>query len=624
MSPYVHALRSGALDVNGFPGTAHRRALRVRGLDRPPRQSCLTPAPSTPDSVEEPSPQVRARSRSPEGREAWRPTRAFAALAFTTLAARAQVAEAARPHGSVGPRLVGEAGEPRSWGKPPGCPQADRPRSHGWPCWRLVAGHTWKDYDDTLGYPGEGPQMPRSTPSAKSEALTLVTANVTSWSTGTGAGILASEVEVLVLQEVRLREDSLRAARSEAKRAKYHGTWAAAKRIGQRGPASSGLATLVCETRAFRAVAPDSPSPQWKEGRWTHTAIGAGGTHFHVINFYGWPQGTPDLWKNQNALWKKVFGHAAGLGNVPWVMAGDWNVIPDELWLPALAPRTSGWLPDVGSRRPTCFPVKGEPTEKDFSLVSHCLRAAVADYEFMPVGILPTHRAVRLTLNLGALREPLRSLRKPRTIPHPEPDQGPPQGTRGDEHSRGHRTPHRQAWVKPRVKAPGTQAMWDAWTKAAEGWLLGRAGIGPGEEGPYRGRGTAPVVRKRMPLPISTHQRNGEVHGRAKIWTAQTNRYRELARIRQEQRQHYGDILVGAIAANPPKERDPLWVQRDLKIVSGRATPEDLDGWAREATALADEENRRVTAARRKAWSDWVASSWNKSSGKVYICLVHD
>ena len=74
----------------------------------------------------------------------------------------------------------------------------------------------------------------------------------------------------------------------------------------------------------------------------------------------------------------------AGLGNVPWITAGDWNVTPDELWLPALAPRTSGWLPDVGSRRPTCFPVKGEPTEKDFFLVSHCLKAAVADYEFCP------------------------------------------------------------------------------------------------------------------------------------------------------------------------------------------------------------------------------------------------
>ena len=294
----LHALRSGALDVNGLPSAAHRGALRVRGLDRPPRQSCLTPARSTPDSVDEPSPRARTRSRSPEGQGAWRPARAFAALAFTALAAQAQVAEATRPQEATGTGLMSEAGVPWSWGRPTGCPQADRPRADGWPCWRLVARHAWRDHDDTLGYPGEGPQMPHSTPSAKSETLTLVTANVTSRSTGTGAGVLASEAEVLILQEVRLREDSLRAAKSEAKRAKYHGTWAAAKRTGQCGPASGGLATLVCETKAFRAVSPDSPGPQWKEGRWTHTAIGAGGTHFHVINLYGWPQGTPDLWKN--------------------------------------------------------------------------------------------------------------------------------------------------------------------------------------------------------------------------------------------------------------------------------------------------------------------------------------
>ena len=140
--------------------------------------------------------------------------------------------------------------------------------------------------------------------------------------------------------------------------------------------------------------------------------------------------------------------------------------------------------------------------------------------------------------------------------------------------------------------------MWDAWTKTAEDWLLERAGIGQGEEGPYRGRGMAPAVKKRMPLPIATHQRHGEVHGRAKVWTAQANRYRELARARLEHRQHYGDLLVEAIAANPPRERDPLWAQRDLRIASGRATPEDLGIWAQDAKALADEENRRITAAR--------------------------
>ena len=102
--------------------------------------------------------------------------------------------------------------------------------------------------------------------------------------------------------------------------------------------------------------------------------------------------GDANLWKSQNTLWKEMFIHVAGLGDVPCVMAGDWNATPDQLFMPALAPRTSGWLFDVGGRRPTSFPAKGGPTEKYVFLVSHCLlRGAVADYEFLPVGALPTH-----------------------------------------------------------------------------------------------------------------------------------------------------------------------------------------------------------------------------------------
>ena len=327
-------------------------------------------------------------------------------------------------------------------------------------------------------------------------------------------------------------------AKAESKRHSYHGQWAPAKRIGPCRPASGDLATLVCESRAFRSVTPERPGPNWSGRRWTHTAIGAGGTQVHVINVYGWPLGTPDLWKNQNALWKEMFNHIAGLGDVPWIMAGDWNATPDQLWVPALAPRAAGCLPDIGGKQPTCFPVKGEPTEKDF-VVSHCLRGAATLYDFMPVGVLPTHKAVKLTLRLATLREPVRTLRKPRTIPHPE--------LGGEQSQDDHPAP----WTKVEAEGGGAQRAWDAWTRRAEDWLLRRAGVPQESEEPYKGRGAPPVVRMRMPLPIATHQQHGEVHGKAKVWAAQANRYRELARAREVHRQYYGDLLAAAIAANP-------------------------------------------------------------------------
>ena len=83
----------------------------------------------------------------------------------------------------------------------------------------------------------------------------------------------------------------------------------------------------------------------------------------------------------------------------------------------------------------------------------------MTNYEFLPVGVLLTHTAVRLALKLAAPaapREPVRTLRKPRTIPHPEPDKTNPQAGQAP-------------WVKPLVEAQGAQLAWDAWTKAAEG-----------------------------------------------------------------------------------------------------------------------------------------------------------
>ena len=142
---------------------------------------------------------------------------------------------------------------------------------------------------------------------------------------------------------------------------------------------------------------------------------------FTLISVYGYVGEGP---AGRNRAWiGEIAAYTAGLRNAHLVAGGDWNITPDE-W-DEVGGRRLGVLLATG--RPTCFPARGEHTEKNFFLVNPCLRAAVADYEFMPVGILPTHRAIKLTLNLVALREPVRSLRKPRTIPHPEPDQQRPQ-----------------------------------------------------------------------------------------------------------------------------------------------------------------------------------------------------
>ena len=44
----------------------------------------------------------------------------------------------------------------------------------------------------------------------------------------------------------------------------------------------------------------------------------------------------------------------------------------------------------------------------------------MTDYEFLPVGILSTHRTVRLTLRLAALKKVVKTFKKPRTT-YPAP-----------------------------------------------------------------------------------------------------------------------------------------------------------------------------------------------------------
>ena len=256
----------------------------------------------------------------------------------------------------------------------------------------------------------------------------------------------------------------------------------------------------------------------------------------------------------------------------------------------------------LGAGNPRVSPLKGNPRRR-ISWSATASGERVTHYDFSPVGVLPTHRAVKLTLRLAAFREPVRTLRKPRTIPHlteegerPQDDRPPP-------------------WTKVETGGLGAQQAWEGWTTTAEDWLLRRAGVPQDGVDPYKGRGAPPAIRMRMPLPIATRQQHGEVHGMAKIWAAQANRYREVARAREEHGTYYSDFLSAAIAANPPRERSQVWAQRDQEIAVGRATPAEIRAWALEAKAFADEENRRVTAARRKAWNDWVATSWTRFPG---------
>ena len=161
----LQAMRSGAFTVQGFPGAAHRGAFKARGLDQPPRQGIVTPAPSSLESLAELSPRGPARPRSPVAARAWCPARAFATLTLATLATgangaglppgRTRAYAAAQPAGRGG---WGPAWAP--WFAKGGTPHPARP----WHQWRPAHGLRVRGFGATLGFPGRAPSYPAPLP----------------------------------------------------------------------------------------------------------------------------------------------------------------------------------------------------------------------------------------------------------------------------------------------------------------------------------------------------------------------------------------------------------------------------------------------------------------------------
>ena len=181
----LQAMRTGAFTLRGIPGVELRGILRVRGVDRPPRQGIATPVPTSPESLTESSPGSPARPPSPMATRTWCPARALAALTVATLAAGtgAAVVPLSRARAPQAGFPAHPPGSAYGWAR--GAAQGARPRrARAWCRWRPAHARGGGVFDPTLGFPGEGPQMPSTAVSPKAETLTLVTANVTSWPTG--------------------------------------------------------------------------------------------------------------------------------------------------------------------------------------------------------------------------------------------------------------------------------------------------------------------------------------------------------------------------------------------------------------------------------------------------------
>ena len=117
-------------------------------------------------------------------------------------------------------------------------------------------------------------------------------------------------------------------------------------------------------------------------------------TRLHLVSVYGINRGHPDFQTGNARLHADLQDHLAGLGQVPWLIGGDWNIEPDDL--------AAFWLRSHGVHRPP------GPTQKFGRTLDWFRGGPQVPCHFHSTHIIPgtDHVAVSVRLQ-GALRSTL-------------------------------------------------------------------------------------------------------------------------------------------------------------------------------------------------------------------------
>ena len=223
---------------------------------------------------------------------------------------------------------------------------------------------------------------------------------------------------------------------------------------------------------------------------WTRT------TRLHVLSLYGHNRSSPDYQTGDTRRLAEVQTYLAGLGSVPWLIGGDWNIEPPDI--------RSFW------HRPHLVVAPAVTTQKFGRILDWFVTGRTIPSVFHNTQVIPgtDHVAVGLRLR-GALRSTLGfRARQPHGIEAKELAllQDPAQRC------------HREAYF-------GTPpSEWDHWARQAEALLLSAVGVDPKGN---QGRGTAlKLSRQRISRPQAGGQAIGlNIHvSRLRLRVAQRDR----------------------------------------------------------------------------------------------------
>lgn len=278
---------------------------------------------------------------------------------------------------------------------------------------------------DVEANPGPGP---------KPSTLHLVTANVTSLQAHLEL-VTAFPATALLLQETRLGkqgQDALRQQIVERGWTPLYGQpqplVAGVRRQSPWNAVHGGVAILVQKTTPSQLVVPkgDLAKGLWESGRWCHATIatGTGRNFLHLISVYGFAHDPTNSSNRLNdALLAQVFEEAASLGEVPVVIAGDFNILTSSSQTLKDAYSTGKWFDaadmwaTANGVEPSATCSKGRPTRIDYMIVNAAALPAIQSVEVWEDSGLPTHRPVMLELDMEVFTRRALTLWRPRPLP---------------------------------------------------------------------------------------------------------------------------------------------------------------------------------------------------------------
>ena len=377
----------------------------------------------------------------------------------------------------------------------------------------------------------------------------------------------------------------------------------------------------------------------WESGRWVHVEIAAGEGRqvVHLMSIYGHTgadRAAEPKQKNE-AFLKDVFLAAAELGDVPIMIAGDFNVVPERSAMICNAVGTGKWF-DVAvefakasgiTAAPTCHSSTAG-TRIDAIIANVPLLAAAQDFSVLNDTGLPTHSPLVLQLDPRQYRQKICRIVRPAAFAV-EAWEAIEQDAEEDL-ALECLLQNEQGWAKAK-EDKDVEGMWRAWCKAAESYLHKRSQAGRDAAHKESGRSGRWKNMDPQMRYTAASQGRGDLIGKGGAEDLKQRRLARLARQWEELLRQRRSVLGRGLGQHP-QETQLLWqsICKLAKLVVPEARWPLLPSIPDVATGevvLADLRKKLATHSsaireqRVENWRRWLQQQWREGGrhrGKVF------